>query len=121
MYMVYNLNMREIGSMPRTPESAIESGFVFSRREIGLNSHPANPEVYPGCLVEAMKLANRGSEEARRAVMSTVVDVDAGDSRNYAMVCGRCSLTLVKSDGIIYGANQCPKVRTGEISVSELG
>lgn len=96
----------------------IETGEAFSRREVVLGRHPINPEAYPGCLVEAMKLVNRGSSEAKLAVESTVVD--PYDSNNFAAVCGRCSITLVKDNGTVYGAKKCSKVQTGEINLGEL-
>ena len=63
--------------------------------------------------------ANRGSDEAGQAIASTVVE--KYDRQSFAMVCGRCSLTLVKAGGVVYGARRCPKVCAGEVSVAELG
>lgn len=91
--------------------------FEFSDEDIDLKEAPKNPEVYPGCLVGAMKAANRGSSEMSQEVMTTVV---ASRGRDLAMACGRCGITLIRDTGVVYGARKCPLVRTGQETLGEL-
>lgn len=103
---------------PQGPETRPSQKFVFSDSDIGEVSYGVNTEAYHGCLVEAMKLSNRGISGADLAVESTLSAVQ--DSVNFAMTCGRCGITAVSADGIIYGAKRCPKVKTGEVTLGEL-
>ena len=76
-----------------------------------------SPEAYPGCLVGAMKAANRGSGDAREAVIRTVV---ASRGSDFAMACGKCGLTMIRDSGVVYGARQCPEVQSGRKTLGEL-
>ena len=76
-----------------------------------------SPEAYPGCLVGAMKAANRDSGGAREAVMSTVV---ASRGNDFAMACGKCGLTMIRDSGVVYGARRCPEVQSGRETLGEL-
>lgn len=76
-----------------------------------------SPEAYPGCLVGAMKTANRGSGYAREAVMSTVV---ASRGNDFAIACGKCGLTMIRDSGVVYGARRCPEVQSGRETLGEL-
>jgi hypothetical protein len=94
------------------------SKFIFEvQDDLSLREAPQNPEVYPGCLVEAMFDSNRGSAGALEAVESTII---ACQGRNFAMACGKCGITLVRDSGVVYGASKCPEVVAGELSLGEL-
>ena len=108
-------------SMERAPRIEIpdvpDNEFAFSGEDIELNEASKNPEAYPGCLVGAMKAANRGSSEMSQEVMTTVV---ASRDRDLAMACGRCGITLIRDAGVVYGARKCPLVRIGQETLGEL-
>lgn len=85
--------------------------------EIKLREATPNPEAYRGCVVEAMLEANRRSIDAHNAIETTIV---ARVGRDLAMSCGRCGITLVRDNGIVYGATKCPKVQSGQVALCEL-
>ena len=72
--------------------------FKFSDDETNYPEFPTNPEQYPECLAEAMKLANAGKNGALSAVESTVT---VRENNICAMKCGKCSLTAVMENGTV--------------------
>lgn len=96
-------------------EFIIESGDQGD--QIELRKATPNPEAYRGCVVEAMLVANIGSIDAHNAIETTIVD---RVGRDLAMSCGRCGITLVRDNGIVYGATKCPKVQSGQVALREL-
>lgn len=90
-------------------------GLVFDKVEF--EESTPNPEADRGCVVEAMLEANRGSIEAHNKI-ETTIKVSCG--QNLAMSCGRCGITLVRNNGIVYGATECPEVQSGQVALSDL-
>ena len=76
-----------------------------------------SPEAYPGCLVSAMKEANRGNDAMRGEVMSTVL---ASKRSAILMACGKCGIPMIRDRGVIYGARACPDVQKGLKTLGEL-
>lgn len=107
------MNMEQINyPQPR------EQKFNFAiRDETDLGETISNPEAYKGCLVRAMRDANMGDGGARAAVESTIVNSHGPD---FAACCGRCGITMVHDSGTVYGASNCPLVRTDEEPLGEL-
>ncbi len=91
--------------------------YVFSAEDVELGEAPKSPEAYPDCLVQAMHSANAGSGYMREQILTTVVETQG---RTIAMACGRCSIALVRDEGVVYGASKCPRVRAGDETLGEL-
>ena len=107
------MSMEQIGSYEQ-PKNEFEIALDDER---DFRETSPNPEAYEGCLVQAMHAANSGNGAAREAIASTVVD---SRGRDFAMHCGRCGITMIRDDGVVYGARRCALVKSGQESLGEL-